>query len=80
MASEEAPYTVSQNDGLFLHPALTAPTYRTFQRSYHLYVHHGENMEDFVLLAPLMKFLVRLTVPFILTWAMFGTVRLYAQY
>lgn len=33
---------VSQNDGLFLHPALTAPTYRTFQRSYHLYVHHGE--------------------------------------
>ena len=42
MSSEEAPYTVSQNDGLFLHPALTAPTYRTFQRSYHLYVHHGE--------------------------------------
>ena len=29
-----------------------------------------KNMEDFVLLAPLMKFLVRL-VPFILTWAMF---------
>ena len=42
MASEEAPYTVSQNDGLFLHPALTAHNYRTFQRSYHLYVHHGE--------------------------------------
>ena len=29
-----------------------------------------KNMEDFVLLAPLMKFLVRL-IPFILTWAMF---------
>lgn len=70
MASEETPYAVSQNDGLFLHPALVTPTYRTFQWSYHLYVHHGENMEDFVLLAPLMKFLVRL-VPFILTWAMF---------
>ena len=28
-----------------------------------------KNMEDFVLLAPLMKFLVRL-IPFILTWAM----------
>ena len=42
MASEETPYAVSQNDGLFLHPALVTPTYRTFQRSYHLYVHHGE--------------------------------------
>ena len=70
MASEEAPYTVSQNDGLFLHPALTAPTYRTFQRLTIFMSTMVKNMEDFVLLAPLMKFLVRL-IPFILTWAMF---------
>ena len=43
MASEEAPYTVSQNDGLFLHPALTAPTYRTFQRSYHCLLYTSKN-------------------------------------
>ena len=39
-----------------------------------------KNMEDFVLLAPLMKFLVRL-IPFILDLGhVYGTVRLYAQY